>query len=392
MADKIQCRLCEGETHSIVRHLADKHSGTTVQDYTDRFPDAPLESPAFILAKQQRGIGQPRTEVHAMAGSATNVVSMAAAAHKGTPVKKIFHEVFGLEPKGEALSVTKKPIQITCIEGPHDQQDYVPKVHDEYVFDPEDTKDLIVALELNMPSYVYGHKGAGKSELYEQVCARTNRPLTRVQHTISTEVSDIVGQWIVKGGETIFQLGPLPLAMLNGHLYLADEYDRGQPTVLSVYQAVLEGKSLVIMNAPPEYRIINPHAMFRFGATGNTNGSGDDTGLYQGAVLQDSANFDRFNMMIHKKYMSPQAESEMLQRRKLVKGDADKLVKFATSVREAYDARQISDTISPRALIAAARIGVARGSFRIGLHRAFINKLTPVDREVVDGLAQRIFT
>ena len=32
-----------------------------------------------------------------------------------------------------------------------------------------------------------------------------------------------------------------------------------------------------------------------------------------------------------------------------------------------------------------------RGSFRQGLNLAFVNKLSKVDREVADGLAQRVF-
>ena len=115
-------------------------------------------------------------------------------------------------------------------------------------------------------------------------------------------------------------------------------------------------------------------------------------GLYQGTLIQNSANYDRFGMVIHKKYMDKAAESQILQNHcKLVKADADKMVEFASLVRQAYDGAKLSDTISPRTLINASRIGVMRGAFRQGLVLAFINKLSKVDREVADGLAQRIF-
>lgn len=401
---KITCAECGALVHAIQSHLKEAHPEMTIAAYQAKHPDQPILSD---LAKQMlekkraeaaaaKQPAQPMVAeapvadaAMAMSGTAANVVSMIP---KGQVVKQHLHEVFGLGRVKAALSARGDPINITTI-SPHDQQDMVPEKSDNYVYDIDELKDVIVALELNIPLYIWGHKGSGKSELLEQVAARTNRPAVRVQHTVNTEESHLVGQWVVKGGNTEFQLGPLPMAMMHGWFYCADEYDFAMPSVLAVYQPVLEGKSLVIKEAPEHLRIIKPHAMFRFGATGNTNGSGDESGLYQGTLIQNSANYDRFGMVIHKKYMDKSAESQILQNHcKLVKPDADKMVEFATLIRQSYDASKLSDTISPRALINAARIGVMRGSFRKGLERSFINKLSKVDREVADGLAQRLFT
>jgi len=216
--------------------------------------------------------------------------------------------------------------------------------------------------------------------------------MIRIQHTVNTEESHINGQWTVKAGQTEFELGPLPMAMMNGWTYCADEYDFGLPSVLANYQAVLEGKSLVIKEAPAHLRVIKPHAEFRFVCTGNTNGSGDETGLYQGTMIQNSANYDRFGMVVNKKYMDKKAESQILQNHcKLTPVDADKMIEFASLVRQAYDGAKISDTISPRTLIFASKIGVMRGSFSQGLMLSFMNKLSKIDKEVCVGLSQRIF-
>ena len=90
---------------------------------------------------------------------------------------------------------------------------------------------------------------------------------------------------VVKNGETVFELGPLPYAMKHGMVYCADEYDFAEPAVLSIYQSVLEGKPLIIKEADLENRVIKPHPNFRFCATGNTNGAGDSFGLYQGTRI-----------------------------------------------------------------------------------------------------------
>lgn len=378
---KITCQICGAKVHSIQLHLKEAHPEVTIADYIAMHPDAPLMSD---LAKQklEERRGAP----------GKSVTSDAAKAPVALPAgKKPFHEVFGLGKIKAALSAKGDAIPISVIEGTVDT-DMIPEAHNRYVYDIDELKNVILAIELNIPCYIWGHKGSGKSEMYEQIAARTGRAFMRVQHTVNTEESHIVGQWTVKSGETVFELGPLAVAMKNGWMYCADEYDFALPSVLSVYQAVLEGKALVIKEAGKDNRIIQPHPDFRFVATGNTNGSGDETGLYQGTNIQNSANYDRFGMVIHKKYMSKKAESQILQNHVgLIAEDAEKMVDFASLVREAYDGAKISDVISPRTLIFAARIGVKRGSFRQGITLSFINKLSGIDREVVDGLAQRVF-
>lgn len=397
---KIECKICGAQDHSIQRHLNAAHPEVTIEQYQLDHPSAPIWSAAALEVIKKRKAAEAAAAVGttmAMADSAEVAMDDAPAANvaklipKGTVLKKSLHDVFELGKVKAAMSARGDAIPISVLSG-HDHQDMVPPVSDNYVYDIDELKNVILALELGIPCLVWGHKGAGKSELLEQVAARTNRPQMRVQHTVNTEESHIVGQWTVKGGATEFELGPLPVAMLNGWVYCADEYDFGQPSVLAVYQAVLEGKSLVIKEAPAEKRIIRPHKDFRFVATGNTNGSGDESGLYQGTLIQNSANYDRFGMVINKKYMDKKAESQILQNHcKLTPGDAEKMVEFASLVRQSYDGAKLSDTISPRTLIFASRIGVMRGSFRQGLALSFINKLSKIDREVADGLAQRIF-
>lgn len=391
MSDKIKCEICGEEVHAIHIHLKEAHPEVTITEYREKFPGAP------ILSERAKQLLTERKKAQEASAATGGKTAEAAKPAESDPepleegvARKPLNVVFGLGSAKAALSSQGSPIPITVMTNPDPEM--TPVVSNDYVYDIDELKNVLMALELNIPCYVWGHKGSGKSELFEQVAARTGRSFLRVQHTANTEESHIVGQWTVKGGETMFELGPLPLAMKNGWMYAADEYDFAMPSVLSVYQAVLEGKSLMIKEADAANRIIKPHKNFRFVATGNTNGSGDETGLYQGTNLQNSANYDRFGMVIHKQYMKKKDESKILQNRVgLVEKDADKMVEFASLVREAYDGAKISDVISPRTLIYASRIGIKRGSFRQGITLSFTNKLTKVDREAVDGIAQRVF-
>lgn len=228
--------------------------------------------------------------------------------------------------------------------------------------------------------------------IFEQIAALTNRPMLRVQHTANMEEEHIVGGWRLRDGRTHFELGPLALAMKHGWIYMADEYDFGRPEVTSVYQAVLERKPLLIKEADPENRLIRPHANFRFVATGNTNGQGDESGLYQGTNLQNAANYERFGIVEKMPYMEPALEVRLIsQKANVPMRDAEKLVDFATRIRTEFDGAKIGNPISPRSLIYAAQIGLARMDYGAGLKAAFINRLTSVDRETATQVAQRVF-
>lgn len=375
---RIKCEICGAEVHSIQIHIKNDHPDWTLEQYKHDYPSAPLLSQLAIDKLRER------EEV----SKAPAVVEEAPSTAGFT--KKALHEVFSLGKVKGAMNARGDAIPVTVLDSGNPEM--VPDVDTNYVFELENLKNALMAFELNIPLYVWGHAGTGKTAMIENICGRTKRPMLRIQHTVNTEECQIVGQWTARGGETHFELGPLAMAMKFGWTYLADEYDFALPSVLAVYQPVLEGKPLVIKEADAANRVIRPHKDFRFVATGNTNGSGDETGLYQGTNIQNAANYDRFHMVIEVKYMLPALEVQVLiNQAKIDKGDAEKLVDFANRVRESYDGSKISTPISPRTLIAAAQIGLRKGGYRQGISLTFANKLTRVDKEVVNGLAQRIF-
>lgn len=378
---KIVCQIDGARCHAIVTHLKNNHPDWTIERYLEAYPDAPTLSD---VAKAQ---------IAARAAQKAAAAGTQPLALQSGVVKKPFHEVFGLGNAKAAKRASGEPMLIDTFASQDPATSaLVPKIDENYVFSIEDTKDVIIGLALSYPIYVWGYHGTGKTTLLEQVHARTKRPFLRVQHNIGTEEADIVGQWTVRGGDTIFQPGPLTMAMIEGWTYCADEYDFAMPAVTAVYQAVLEGKALVIKNAPAELRVVEPHANFRFCATGNTCGIGDETGLYQGTQMGNAANYSRFGMTIQIDYMAAKIETIVIANQSSCsQEDAAKFVTFANEVRNAYKAGKIGSTISPRELINAATLGLARANWRAGLARAYLNRCSRVDREVIDAYAQRIF-
>lgn len=390
-ADKnkyIECRLCGVQLHSISQHLKEFHPEITLEEYKAEFPDAPL------LSDYAKELISERTKIVQKAEQAREIAKQDEAERKAQTgvTYKALAKVFDL-PEKVCKNQLGNQIEIGVLDDPEEagSKALIPAIDDNYIYDPKELKYQLMALELNIPCLVWGDKGSGKTEGIEQICARTNRSFMRVQHTTNTEEVHVVGQWIVKDGETQYQLGSLPLAMINGWVYCADEYDFTPPHVLSVYQSVLEGKALVIKDAPEQYRIIKPHKNFRFFATGNTNGTGDETGSYAGVLTQNSANYDRFGIVVHKEYLPEKEEIQILTKKTGLRDEEAKLlVSLAGKIRKTYREGKINDTISPRALINASHIGIRLGNLTEGLKLAFINKLTSVDQEIVTQLAQRV--
>ncbi|NQZ54736.1 MAG: AAA family ATPase [Piscirickettsiaceae bacterium] len=382
---KITCRLCGEEVHSIQLHLRDAHENASLEDYQESYPDAPVLSEK---AKERLARNKTVETVEIEMATAAKVIDIKSI--DGFSMKPLA-ETFGLGRAKAALSKKGESIPIRVFDIGRDSE-MIPDNDNGYIFNIDLLKTTLMGLELNIPVYLWGHAGVGKSTVLEQIASHTKRPYIRVQHTANTEESHIVGQTLANESGTYFEPGPLALAMKHGWMYNADEYDFAHASILAVYQPVLEGKSLVIKEAPPEWRIVQPHADFRFVATGNTNGSGDETGLYIGTNMGNAANYSRFGIIQNVEYMPAKQEAQVIvSQAGIVSEDAQKLIQFATDIRKAYDAGTMSATIGPRELIYAAKIGFMKGSWTAGLQLSFVNRLGSVDRETAAGVAQRIF-
>ncbi len=395
--DTIKCEICGEHMHSVQLHLSKAHPSVTLQEYQAKFPNAPILSDAARerIAAAQAKSALVMEHAHMKPAAAVPTLTAVRPASVGSLVSVVgtapMHEVFGLTDTPEVRNGRGEPIMIS-IHDPVDFAHMVPDIDAGHVWNVEDLKNTLMALEMNLPLYLYGHKGTGKTTDLEQICARTRRPLLRVQHTINMDESSILGTRVARAGETPFELGPLPLAMKHGWVLLADEYDFALANVLALYQPVLEGKSLVIKEADAADRLVRPSPCYRFAATGNTNGAGDETGLYQGTNVQNSANYDRFAMMIEKRYMDEAHETKIVMNRSGVSDkEAKKLVQLANDIRRQFEAGKLSDTISTRALVNIANIGLRRRNMKLGITLCFANKLSKIDKAVVEGVAQRIY-
>ena len=206
------------------------------------------------------------------------------------------------------------------------------------------------------PVFITGLSGNGKTFQVEQACALEKVEHIRINITLETDEDDLIGGFRLKNGETVFELGPIPIAMLRGCPITIDEIDLASPKVMCL-QPVLEGRSLTIKKLGIT---IAPKPGFTVFATANTKGRGSDDGRFVGTNLLNEAFLERFPITVEQAYPSINVEKKILLRSYEQLGatatpDAvmffETLARWAETIRVTYFEEGIEDLISTRRLV-----------------------------------------
>ena len=213
-------------------------------------------------------------------------------------------------------------------------------------------KDLTNIIRTNMyyPVFITGLSGNGKTLMVEQVCAMLNRECIRVNISIETDESDLLGGPTLVGGNVVNRDGPVITAMKRGAILLIDEVDRGSNKLMCL-QGILEGK--------PYYNkkngeMVYPKNGFNVIATANTKGRGSEEGRYLSQILDD-AFLERFPITVEQEYPDAKTEKKILLPLIDDKEFVDHLVQWADIVRQSFDQGAVDEIISTRRLVHIAK-------------------------------------
>jgi cobaltochelatase CobS len=162
---------------------------------------------------------------------------------------------------------------------------------EKYIFQPH-TADVLNGIIAGDHQLLFGQTGAGKTSLVMQIAARIGMPVIRINMTEHTMVSDIIGSMGIRGSETVFNYGPLIVAMKFGLWCLIDEGNFIPPPVQSVLFSVAESPSTYTLKEN-DGEVICAHPRFRLFVTAN-NLFGDTDGVYAGTQAFNRALLGRF--------------------------------------------------------------------------------------------------
>jgi cobaltochelatase CobS len=277
---------------------------------------------------------------------------------------------------------------------------HVPEVDEAYRFDPQTTLAICAGFAHDRRVMVQGYHGTGKSTHIEQVAARLNWPLVRVNLDAHVSRIDLVGKdaIVLKDGQQVteFREGMLPWAIQRPIALVFDEYDAGRPDVMFVIQRVLEAQGkLTLLD---QNRVIRPNPFFRLFATTNTIGLGDTTGLYHGTQQINQGQMDRWSIVSTLNYLSHEVEAAIVLAKSTGydtaegKRTVNAMVRVADMTRNAFMNGDISTVMSPRTVITwAQNTQIFGGDIGFAFRLTFLNKCDELERPTVAEFYQRAF-
>lgn len=275
----------------------------------------------------------------------------------------------------------------------------IPRKTENYVFDKTLLGDILAFLKKPHGGglFLTGPTGCGKTSIVMQVASRLNWPVQEVTCHGRMELGDLIGHYTMVNGNMAFVHGPLAVAVRDGHILVLNEIDLAEPSELAGLNGVLDGMPLVIPENEGE--VITPHPQFRIVATGNSVGSGDATGLYQGVLRQNMALMDRFRA-VEVRYLDPTIETTLLKKMAPFLSDvmASAMVRVANDIRTAFmgaGASQTTVTMSTRSLILWAHITASFTGKPFALAHAYrqviVNKAEADQKETLEQFARLVF-
>ena len=229
-----------------------------------------------------------------------------------------------------------------------------------------------------------GETGVGKDRLVRGLCARTNRPLVRVNFGSGTTYADLVGEYApaegaerdrvqrarevaetqdvtlgeaaeLIGAERAFEFSPgiLYQAVRRGWTFVADELNAAGPAATMPLHGLTERDGQLVVQ--PTAEVLDPHPAFRFVATMNPP-------RYAGTSPLNDAFRSRF-WELELDYLAPDPERQLLYattglRRGVDRDErvAERLTELAASLRASYRERDLATPTSHRAVIKVGRL------------------------------------
>ncbi|MGH9036032.1 MAG: AAA family ATPase [Acidimicrobiia bacterium] len=211
-------------------------------------------------------------------------------------------------------------------------------------------KDAIRAAHRSLlPVMLTGPTGCGKTRLVHHMAAELGRPVVTVTCHDDLTSGDLVGRYLVVGGDVRWIDGPLTVAVRTGSVCYLDEVAEARRDTLAVLHSLLDDRRALylertgeVLEAPPDFMLIasyNPSS--------------------RSLLKELKPSFRQRFVTLALDYLPPADEQDVVERESGVDGEvAGRLVRAATALRQAQ-AGGVSEVPSTRVLVAAARLVAA---------------------------------
>jgi nitric oxide reductase NorQ protein len=230
-----------------------------------------------------------------------------------------------------------------------------------------------------LPLLLKGPTGCGKSRFVEAMAAGLGRPLITVACNDDTSSTDLVGRYLVRGGDTVWQEGPLTRAVREGAVLYLDEVAEAREDVIVVIHPLTDHRRELYIDKTGE--TLHAAASFMLVVSFNPG--------YQRRLKELKPSTRQRFVALAFDYPAPDAEAEIVAAESHC-GDtvARRLVDLAVRIRRA-DELALAETASTRLLVSAAHL-IAHGLPARRACRAAIVEPLSDDPEVRAALADLV--
>lgn len=226
-----------------------------------------------------------------------------------------------------------------------------------------------------LPLLLKGPTGSGKSRFVEAMAYELKRPLVTVSCHEDTSATDLLGRFLVRGGDTVWQDGPLTRAVRQGAVLYLDEVAEAREDVVVVIHPLTDHRREVYVDKTNE-RLVAPDE-FMLVASFNPG--------YQRRLKELKPSTRQRFLALSFDYPAPDVECEILENEAGVdSGAARRLVQVATRIR-ALEELGLTETVSTRLLVYAAKLIQAGVPARRACDLGIVEPLTD-DASVADSL------
>jgi nitric oxide reductase NorQ protein len=228
-----------------------------------------------------------------------------------------------------------------------------------------------------IPVMLTGPTGCGKTRFVEDMGAMVGRPVVTISCHDDLTSSDLVGRFMVSGGDVVWKDGPLTRAVKDGAICYLDEVVEARRDSLAILHSLTDHRRTLFLDRAAEE--VKAPESFMLVCSYNP--------AYRSSLKELKPSFRQRFVTIGMDYLPPGPEAEVLVKEAGVGlSVAERLVQCATSIRTADDAFHYEPP-STRVLITAARL-IACGAGEIEAADAAILAPLSSDGAINEGLRE----
>jgi nitric oxide reductase NorQ protein len=201
------------------------------------------------------------------------------------------------------------------------------------------------------------------------------KPLITISCHEETSSTDLIGRYIIKGAETVWQDGPLTKAVKEGSIIYLDEIAEARPDILVAIHSLTDHRRILFMDKLGQ--AIHAHDDFMLVASYNP-------GYQKGFKELKPSTRQRF-IALSFEYPDQKLETEIVIGESNVDKDvAKKLAAIGQKIRNLTELGLV-ETASTRLLVDAAKLIKSGLPKRLAVEVAIVEPLTD-DREIAESL------